>query len=130
VNGQQLVAAFAGVRQRLRRQGSADAPLGEVWQVKSVVAPPSAVIVPEVMVRVGAGDPDCEPGSIHNAFTFPSTHQGAEHRKTKQPLPASGGGIVVREGLFFEALVASHIGQVSLSGHRGWLQQLGCYSPV
>jgi hypothetical protein len=50
--------------------------------------------------------------------------------ETKNRQPASGGGFVIREVFIFEALGASHIERVSPFGHRGWLQQLGCYSPV
>ena len=51
-------------------------------------------------------------------------------QKQKATDLASGGGFVIREGFIFEALSASHIEKVSPLGHRGWLQQLGCYSPV
>jgi hypothetical protein len=50
--------------------------------------------------------------------------------ETNNRQPASGGGFVIREVFVFEALRASHIEPVSPFAHRGWLQQLGCHSPV
>lgn len=76
IRGQQTVPAAPGFRQRMRGQRTADAPLGEVRQVEGEVAPPCAVVVPEVMIRVGAGDPDGDSARVHNASTFRQTHQG------------------------------------------------------
>jgi hypothetical protein len=104
----------------MRGQRTADPPLGEVRQVEGEVAPPCAVVVPEVMIRVGAGDPDGDSARVHNASTFRQTHQGVHCTGTKPLIPVSGGGFVVREGFGFEASSASHIGR-DLFARAPWL---------
>ena len=81
------------------------------------------------MVRIFLIHPDCQCGLFHVRLPFGSRIRDL-YSETKNRQPASGGGFVIREVFIFEALGASHIERVSPIEHRGWLQQLGCYSPV
>ena len=93
------------------------------------MAPPSAVVVPEVMIWVRLVHPDRQRGLSHMRLPFGQRIRGLCLRKQKATNLASGGGFVIREGFDFETQRASHIEQVTPLAHRGWLQQLGCYSP-
>ena len=50
---QQSIAAGPGILCDFGLQGNADAPLGKICLMDGVVAPESAIIVPEVMVGFG-----------------------------------------------------------------------------
>ena len=56
--GEQLIAERARLAQIMGAEAFADAALGVVGQVQRVVQPPSAVVVPQMVVRVFLVDPD------------------------------------------------------------------------
>ena len=56
--GEQLIAERARLAQIVGAEAFADAALGVVGQVQRVVQPPSAVVVPQMVVRVFLVDPD------------------------------------------------------------------------
>jgi len=49
-----------------------------------VVTPPTAVVVPEVMVRIGRIDPDCQRRAFHMRFPVVQTHQGIDTPEDKK----------------------------------------------
>ena len=56
--GEKLIAQGAGLAQIVGAEVFADAARREVRQVQRVVQPPSAVVVPQMMVRVSPVDSD------------------------------------------------------------------------
>ena len=60
---EQGIPKNAGDRRIARVEALPDTPLGEVRQVLGVMAPPGAVVVPEVVERVACG-PDGEDRSV------------------------------------------------------------------
>ena len=56
--GEQLIAERARLAQIMGAEAFTDAALGVVGQVQRVVQPPSAVVVPQMVVRVFLVDPD------------------------------------------------------------------------
>ena len=56
--GEKLIAERARLAQIAGAEAFADAALGVVGQVQCVVQPPSAVVIPQMVVRVSLVDPD------------------------------------------------------------------------
>ena len=56
--GEKLIAERTRLAQIMGAETFADAALGVVGQVQRVVQPPSAVVVPQMVVRVFLVDPD------------------------------------------------------------------------
>ena len=79
----------AGDRRIARVKTQTDTPLGEIREVLGVVAPPSAVVVPEVMERVGGRRPDGKDGLVdggcicaHGCFSGWLKHQDPGQQKS------------------------------------------------
>ena len=63
---------MAGGRDVASVQGHAPTFGSVVGVIEGEVAPPLAVVVPEVMVFILPVDPDCQLGLIHNVLSFRS----------------------------------------------------------
>lgn len=80
---EQSIPPGAGERQAIRMEGAPDAGFREVREVEGVMAPPGAVVVPEVVVGIGGIDPRDELGLVHVAFFLPTQQEGGKTKAAR-----------------------------------------------
>ncbi len=83
-SSEELISPFPSLLDIARSQGHADAFRGVVGVVRRVMTPPTSVVVPEVMVRIGRIDPDRQCFIFHMRFPVVQTHQGVDTPEDKK----------------------------------------------
>ena len=86
---QYTVTAVPGPHQVTGSQRPPDSLLGEVRQVDCEMAPPGAIVIPEVMIAVGEVDPYRQLLLLHVHSSFRRMHQEVGNKK---PLVHQDGG--------------------------------------
>lgn len=89
-SGQESIAALPGKEYLLRGRRAPQAQFGETREVQGVMAPPGAVVVPEVVVCVGQVEPDREARVVHVAFVLSANASGRRKSKTADPHQEGG----------------------------------------
>jgi hypothetical protein len=115
---EEMIPPFTSLFDAPRLQGYADPFRSVVREVCRVVTPPTPVVVPEVVVRIGPIDSDRKCFVFHMRFPVVQTHQGIVTPEDKKAASCIRKRLVVRED-YFSGRFALHIEPVYRLRHRG-----------